>query len=202
MAGIAASDEFVDEGAVGGQVGEVRAGAQQERVGDGALEVAMGALDRTVLVGEAGVVAGRRHAVMGAQGFVAAGEILLGGLVEIAEGGREAVGAVLARHAAQGPEGVLQPFGQRHEALAAEHDVGVREAGVSEPEVVEPVVEALAGDGDAEVGHVGEVRQSDPPGLVGLTEDDVLIGPVHGAPSPDAPLQGPPDPFAQIGVTA
>ena len=62
--------------------------------------------------------------------------------------------------------------------------------------------EAQAGDGDAEVGHVGEVRQPHPARLVGLTEDDVLIGSVHGAPSPDAPLQGPPDPFAEIGMTA
>lgn len=56
---------------------------------------------------------------MGAQGLVTAVETLLGGLVELVEGGREAVGAVLARHSSQRPVGILQPFGQRHEALAA-----------------------------------------------------------------------------------
>ncbi|KTS04288.1 hypothetical protein SB3_24310 [Methylobacterium radiotolerans] len=202
LASVAASDELVDEGAINGQVGEVGAGAQQERVGDGPLEVPVRTLDRAVLVGEAGVVTGGRHAVVGTQGLVAAGEILLGGLIEVAEGGREAVGAVLARHAAERPEGILQSFGERYEALAGEHDVGVLEAVVGEPEVVEPMVEAQASDGDAEIGHVGKVRQSHPPGLVGLTEDDVLVGSVHGAPGPDTPLQGAAVSCAEIGMTA
>ena len=202
MAGVAAPDEFVDEGSVGGQVGEVGAGPQQERVGDGPLEVAVRSFHRAVLVGEAGVVAGGRHAVVGAQGLVAVGEVLLRGTVEVAEGGREAVGAVLARYAAQRPEGVLQALGERHEALAAEHDVGVLEAGVGEPEVVEPVVEAHTGDADAEVGHVGEVRQAGAAGLVGLAEDDVLLGPVQGAPGTDAALQGPTHARTEIGMAA
>jgi len=76
------------------------------------------------------------------------------------------------------------------------------EAGVGEPEVVEPMVEAQPSDGDAEVGHVGEVRQSHLPQFVLLTDDDVLIDALHGAPSLYSPVQVPPDPFAQIGMTA
>ncbi|GLS69895.1 hypothetical protein GCM10007890_19080 [Methylobacterium tardum] len=90
---------------------------------DHPLEVAVRALDRDVLADKSGIVAGGCHAVAGAEGLAAAGEILPGGGVEVAK----AVGAVLAGH-------------------AAEHDVGVLQAGVGEPEVVEAVVEAKAGE--------------------------------------------------------
>ena len=49
---------------------------------------------------------------------------------------RQAVGAVLERRAAQRPQGVLQSFGQGHEAFAAQDDVGVFEARIGEAEVV------------------------------------------------------------------
>ena len=70
---------------------------------------------------------------------------------------------MLPRHPAKQPQGVLQPLGEGHEALAAEDDVGVLEARVGEPEVVEPVFERHVRHRDTEVGHVGEAGQSDPP---------------------------------------
>ena len=45
VAGIAASDEFVEEAAVGGQIRELGARPQQQRVGDGAFEMAVRSLD-------------------------------------------------------------------------------------------------------------------------------------------------------------
>ena len=54
-------------------VDEGRAAAQEQRIGNRPLEMAMGSLDRAVLMGDAAIVAGRRHAVMGAQRLVAAG---------------------------------------------------------------------------------------------------------------------------------
>ncbi len=62
-----------------------------------------------------------------------------------------------ARYTAQRPQGVLQPFRQGYKTFAAEHDVGVLEAGERQTEVVEPAVQRLAGDGDAEIGDLGEV---------------------------------------------
>jgi hypothetical protein len=56
---------------------------------------------------------------MGAQLLIAPGEVFLCIPVEVAERRRQAVAAVLFRHAAQRPQRVLQPFGERHEALAA-----------------------------------------------------------------------------------
>ena len=80
---------------------------------------------------------------MGAQLLVAPGEVLLGLTIEIAERRRQAVAAVLLRHAAQRPQRVLQAFGQRHEALAAEHDMGMLEARECQPEVIEPMIERV-----------------------------------------------------------
>jgi hypothetical protein len=49
------------------------------------------------------------------------------------------------------------------------------EARVGEPEVVEPMIERDTGDGGADGIHVGEVRQADPPGLMDLAEDNLLL---------------------------
>jgi len=108
---------------------------------------------------------------------------------------------VLAGRAAQAPERILHLLSQRHEALAAQHHVGMLEARVGEPGVIEPVIERDPGDGDAGGIHVGEVRQADPPGLVDLAEDDLLLRTVQRPPGPDATLQGAPDADIELGVT-
>ena len=113
--------------------------------------MAVRAFDRAVLVRHAAIVAGRLHAVMGAQRLVAARQILPRVVVEIAEGRRQAVAAMLQRGAAERPQRVLQPLGQRHEALAAEHDMGVLPAREGQAEVVEPMIERRAGDADAAI---------------------------------------------------
>jgi hypothetical protein len=61
-------------------------------------------------------------------------------------------------------------------------------------EVIEPAVEDLAGDGDAKIGHFGEVRQSHPARRMLLAKDDLPIRAVHRPLSPDAPLERPLDP--------
>ena len=109
VAGIGAADDLVDEGSVGGQIGEVGRRPQQQGIGYGPLEVAVRALDRAVLVGYAGRVAGRRHAVVGTQRLVAKGDVRLRRLVEVAEGRRQAVGAVLARRPASSHKAFCNP---------------------------------------------------------------------------------------------
>jgi hypothetical protein len=49
---------------------------------------------------------------MGAERLVAAGLVLGGVAAEVAEGGGEAVGAVLPGRATERPEGILQPLGE------------------------------------------------------------------------------------------
>jgi len=75
------------------------------------------------------------------------------------------------------------------------------EARPGEPEVIKPVIQRDAGDADAEIGHVGEVRQSHPAGLVDLPEDDLLLRAMNGAPGADAALHRAPDAGVEIGMT-
>ena len=94
------------------------------------LEMAIVGLDRPVLVRLAGIAAAGEQTVMRAEVLVAPGDVLRRLGVEVAVGRGEAVGTMLARHAAEGPEGILEVLGQRREALAAKHDGGVLPAAV------------------------------------------------------------------------
>ena len=77
---------------------------------------------------DAAVVAGRRHAIMFAQGVVACGQVRTGIGIKVAKRGRQTVAAVFARRAAQHPKRVLQPLSQCDIALAAQDDMGMFEA--------------------------------------------------------------------------
>ena len=112
--------------------------AQHESLVEGGLEMAVGRLDRAVLMREPAIVAGRGHAVMAAQLGIAGGEVIL--VLEVLERRGEAVGAMLGGHAARLPEGVLQPVGQGDEALATLDHLGMAPAREGEDEVVEPVL--------------------------------------------------------------
>lgn len=202
VAGVAAADQFVDEAAVVLDRVEVARAAQQQRVLDGALEMAVGGLDHPILMGQPAVVAAGCHTVMAAQAGIPGGPVLLDLRGEIVEGGREAVAAVLARRAAEGPERVLHPGGQGYEALAAEHDIGVLEAAEGEAEVVEAVRQRRSRHRHADVRHVGEVGEAEPARLVGLAEDHLPLRPVQRPPLANAPLERPPHPGAQLGMPA
>lgn len=124
--------------------------------------MAMRALDRPILMGDAAVVAGRPHAVMGAKVLVSVRQVVPRVPVEIAEGGRQAVGPMLPRLPAERPQRILQPFGQCDEALATQHDMGVLKPAIGQPEVVEAMIERRSGDGDPQLAHVGESRRGRP----------------------------------------
>ena len=62
------------------------------------------------------------------------------------------------------------------------------------------MIQRDAGDADAEIGHVGEVRQSHPAGLVDLPEDDLLLWAMDGAPGANPALHRAPDARSEIGM--
>ena len=80
--------------------------------------------------------------------------------------------------------------------------MGVFKAGISQPEMVEPVVQDLAGNGDAERSHVGEIRKTQTPRLLHLAENDLLLLAVKGAPGPDTSFKRAAHALCQIGMPA
>lgn len=96
----------------------------------------MGTFDRAVLVRDALVVARRRHAITAAQFLVAMRQIDFGVGIEVTEGGRQAVAAMIERRTADLPQRVLQALGQSDEAFAAKDDMGVLEARPDQPKVI------------------------------------------------------------------
>ena len=67
--------------------------------------------------------------------------------------------------------------------------------------MVEPMVQNLVGNRDAECGHVGEIRKPQPAGFLHLAEDDVLLLAMNGAPGPNATLKRAPYALTQIRMT-
>lgn len=158
--------------------------------------------DGAVLMCDTTVVAARRHAIMRAERLITGRPVGGGIALEIAERGGQAVAAVLPGRAAERPERVLQALRQRHETLAAKHRMDMLKAAEGQPEVIEPMGQCSTSDGDAEISHVGEVRQSHPPRLVVLTEDHLPRRPVQRSPLAHAAFQGPPDPLTKLRVAA
>ena len=109
---------------------------------------------------------------------------------------------MIERAAAERPQRVLQPFGERHIALATQDHMGMLEPRPDETEVIKPMVEGDAANGDTKIGHIGEVRQSHPAWFMGLAEDHLLLLAVKRPPAADPPLQRPADPGAKIGMAA
>src|ERR1700691_5531161 len=64
--------------------------------------------------------------------------------------------------------------------------MGVFEARERQAEMIKSAIKDLAGDGDAEIGHLGEVRQAHPARRMLLAKDDLPIRAVNPPPSPIA----------------
>ena len=162
--------------------------------------MAVGALDRSVLVRDAGVVAGRRHIIVAHEALVALRQILLGFAVEIAERRRQTVAAMFEWNPAERPQGILQAIGQRRETLAAKHDMGMRKAREGGAEVIKTMLQENASDHHAEHLRVGEVGQAETARWVLLPEHDILLRSGQRPPRPHATLQRAPDARADLGM--
>jgi len=166
--------------------GEIVAPPQHQGLVDGLLEAVMALLDVAILVGLPGLDRLAFEFVVSEQSLVSPGEHL-GFRVAVNCGG-QAIGAVSPWDSSQFPQGVLEAFGEALEALGEADGAGLP-VGVGEDEVIDHVVEWLAEDGDAELGHAGEVRFGEPTRLVDLGEEHLLGRPFEGTPMFDATLQ-------------
>jgi hypothetical protein len=115
------------------------------------------ALDRTVLVGYAAVVAAGDHTQMGAELAVTTRVVTGIGAITVAVTGAEAVGAVLSRHPAAKRQGVLQGFSQSNKALAAVDHFHMAPTGVRQAEMKQPVLKHLPTDRDGLTLEQGEI---------------------------------------------
>src|SRR5690606_17863685 len=97
---IPASDDLVNKGAVVVQTVEVRAAAHQQCVLNSGLQVAVCALNGSVLVGNTLIVSRGRHAVMSAKRFIACRQICPGLGIQVTECSRKTVGAMIGGCAA------------------------------------------------------------------------------------------------------
>jgi hypothetical protein len=184
---IFAGDELLEKSLVGRQVGKVPCAAQFERLVKAGLQMAVRGFDRTILVADAGVVAGRLHAVMATELGIARRFIVPAGQVPIRR--REPVGAVRAGYPAELPERLLDAFGQRGEALAAADRLDVLPAAEGEPEVIEQMGERHPGEGNAEPAAVGEIRKRLQARRMFLAKDQLPFRPLGRPPMRHPTLQ-------------
>jgi hypothetical protein len=183
--GIAPGHELLEERLIVASAGEIAAASEHQSPVDGLLETMMTLLDVAVFVGLPRLDRLAFEPVMGEQSLVASSEHL--GFGVAVDRGGQAVGAVPPGDSSPFPQGVLQALAEALEALGEADGSGLP-VGIGEDEVIDEVVEGLAEDGDAELGHAGEVALGEPTRLMDLGEGDLLGRPFEGPPEFDAPL--------------
>jgi hypothetical protein len=186
--GIAPGHELLEEQLIVASTGEITAASEHQGLGDGLLEAVMTLLDIAILVGLPRLDRLAFEPIMREQSLVSSGEHF--GLWIAVDRGGQAIGAVSPGDSSQFPQGVLQALAEALEALGEADGTGLP-VGVGEHEVIDHVVEGLAEDGDAELGHAGEVTLGEPPRLMDLGEEDLLGRSFEGPPLFNPALQGP-----------
>jgi hypothetical protein len=184
--GIAPGHELLEEQLIVASAGEIAAASEHQGLVDGLLETVMTLLDVAILVGLSRPDRLAFESIMREQSLVSASEHF--GLRIAGDRGGQAIGSVPPGNPSQFPQGVLQAFAEALEALGEADRAGLP-VGIRQHEVVDQVIERLAGDGDAKLGHVREVTLGEPTRLVSLCEEHLLGRPFEGAPLFDPPLQ-------------
>jgi len=180
--------DLAEEGFVLPATGEVAAAPQHQGLVDRLLEPVVTLLHVPVLVRLPRLDRLGLQAVMVQQGVVSPCEHLRIGVG--LDRGTEAVGAVLPGNSSQFPKRVLQPLTQALPAFREADRAGLP-VRVGEHEVVDQVIERLASDGDTQLGHVREVRGTEPARFVVLCEEHLLGRSLGGPPVFEPPLEGP-----------
>ena len=177
---------FLRNNLIVASAGEITAASEHQGLVDGLLETVMTLLDISVLVGLSRLDRLAFELVMREQSLVSPSEHFRF-WVAVDRGG-QAIGAVSPWDSSRFPQGVLQALAETLEALGEADGAGLP-VGVGEDEVIDHVVERFAEDGDAELGHAGEVTLGEPSRLMDLGEEDLLGRPFEGPPLFDPALQ-------------
>jgi hypothetical protein len=167
---------------------EVPAATQQQRLFQRSLELVMALLCVPVLVGLPCLDRLALQAVVPQQRLVTIRERST--LCPRRHRCRQPIRAVQPRHAAQFPQGVLQPLAEALVALreAEGSRLPVR---VRQHKVVNQMVEEHALEGHAQAAAVREIAGAQPAGVMHLGKEHFPGRPLQAAPALDAPLQRP-----------
>src|SRR6266699_413341 len=143
----------------------------------------------SILMGNAGIIPGRLHAVVGHECMIALGPIFSLFCAQVPHSCAQMVGAMLLWNPADLPKRFLDPFGEGLKALA-EADARCFRVGVGEHKMEDQVRKRFIGNRDAEILHVSEIRLRSLAWDMSLLKDDLLGLSIEGAPAGDMPLQG------------
>ena len=198
--GIELREELTQERLVGRAAVDVPAAPQQQRLFQSPLELAVALLDIAVLVALARLDGLRLQAVMPPQRLVALLERFRPGNPRL-DGRGQPVGAMYLGHAAEFPQGVLQPLAEALQALRDTDRAGLP-VRVGQHEVVDQVLEQRAADRHVQLGAVREIAGTQPAGIMDLGEEYLLGRAGQGAPAADAALQGAPLPVGEAAGIA
>jgi hypothetical protein len=182
-------ERLLQEGGVAVAAGEVAAAPQHQRLVQGPLEAVMALLHVAVLVALARLDRLPLQTVVTQQRLVALLESLPPSHSRL-DGRRQPIRAVQYRHAAEFPQGVLQPLAEALVALREAHRARLP-VGVRQNEVVDQVGERTPVDRHPQLRAVGEVASGQPAGVMHLGEEDLPGRPALGPPPLQPPLQGP-----------
>ena len=188
-AGVLPGEHLPQERRVVVPAGEVPAAPQHQRLVHGGLEAVVALLHVAVLAALARPDRLPLQPVVPEQRLVALLESFLPFYPRL-DRRRQPVGAVQGRHAAELPQGVLQPLAEALVALR-EADRARLPVGVRQHEVVDQVGEGAAVDRNPQLRAVGEVAGRQPAGMMHLGEEDLPGRAALGPPPLDPPLQGP-----------
>src|SRR3954462_6269645 len=169
--GIAPGHELLEEQLIVASAGEIAAPSEHQGLVDGLLEAVMTLLDVAILVGLSRLDRLSFEAVMRQQCLVSPSEHFGFGIAVDRRG--QAISAVPPGDSSQFPQGVLQALAEALETLGETDGAGLP-VGIGEDEVIDHVVERLAEDGAAELGHAGEVALGEPTRLMNLREEYLL----------------------------
>ncbi len=190
VAVVAPVDDGADKAGVGLERVEGRTAAQHQGLREGALGAVTPLLDDPVLVGRAGLDAGRAQPVVLEHGLEPGRQRPAPGRLERVRGGREVVGAHDLGRPTQRPQRPLQPRDQGLERFAEGH----RHPGPAteaEDELEEQMPQRRPLDRHPQIGGVGEVEGGLSAGLMNLGEVDLARGPLQGAPVTHPTLERP-----------
>lgn len=168
---------------------KIPAASQQEGLIDPPLQMPVGRFHIAVLVGRADVDSLGLEAVVIHQGSIALGvDLAIGQVVDCRT---QAVRAMPPGHAAELPEGLLNPGRKRLERFReTERDrLDVR---VGQHAVKQHVIKPQPGDRHPEIVHHGEIAGRQPARMMNLLEHHWLSRTRRAAPVGDSPLERPP----------